>query len=691
MYWFREGSSLSLLPWLVAMLGLWLGGWLLATHAFRLSTRERLIVGLGLGLVLYTWLANILGHWLPPSAAFIGAAVLLLFVGMFFAWRRKEGPWLHREDLAIWPWLVIGVGLVWLFLMWGKGLALFDEHKNLSLISVIANGDIPPRFMPNYPLNFIYHYGFQVFGASLMQLGGMLPWSAFDTAKAVLWGETMLLGALLGFRYIGRAWGGLVTAGVLALASGTRYLLLLLPPSFLLYANRFIELQGTSALIGKPFSEALISGWPVDGGPTLPYMFGFLNGIIEPMVMAHQGPNTFSVLILLLVWLLLPKLTTRWSALILAAVLSMWALAWETSYVLFLLALFLFAAITWWRERFLALPDFKPILVAGLLSIPIVLLQGGTFTEMARDLIFGIEQPGLFGGIVQVAHVGAGFSLTTALPAPNLDILGFGFRWPPAILSSHLGGLSLFSPSELLVGLFEIGPVLLFTPWITAWAWRRGRAGDWPLAVLMLAGWLGFLIPLFMQYEADRDISRLTWQALLTWTLMLTFVVSDQAFRWRRPVLRNAAIAGLGLMAFGGLVIAGSQFSVLSTTQLAHNYNELDAAISAEIWGKIPTDAEVFGPLGSSTVLSGHLTGQLLGEAHPSSRWNELILAPSLNALLEHGYEFFYIDSRWWDNLSPEVQAAAGLDAACVETFAEVWDNSHVNFRRLLDLRLCVP
>jgi hypothetical protein len=25
----------------------------------------------------------------------------------------------------------------------------------------------------------------------------------------------------------------------------------------------------------------------------------------------------------------------------------------------------------------------------------------------------------------------------------------------------------------------------------------------------------------------------------------------------------------------------------------------------------------------------------------------------------------------------------------CVETLAEVWDNSHVNFRRMLDLRSC--
>jgi hypothetical protein len=80
----------------------------------------------------------------------------------------------------------------------------------------------------------------------------------------------LLLAFLLGDRYIGARWGGWAAAAVVALASGTRFLLLLLPPSFLLQADKVVQLQGTSALIGKPFSEALISPWPVDGGPPMP-------------------------------------------------------------------------------------------------------------------------------------------------------------------------------------------------------------------------------------------------------------------------------------------------------------------------------------------------------------------------------------------------------------------------------------
>jgi hypothetical protein len=235
-----------------------------------------------------------------------------------------------------------------------------------------------------------------------------------------------------------------------------------------------------------------------------------------------------------------------------------------------------------------------------------------------------------------------------------------------------------------------LGPVILFTPWITRWAWRRANAGDWILGVLTTSAWIGLLIPIFFQYEADRDISRLTWQALLTWTILLTMLVADRSIQWR-VWIRQAAVVGLALMVFGGLVIAGTQFSAAGITRLGDGYNELDAAIASQLWRRIPEDAKVFGPMGSTTVLSGHLSGQLLSEPPETDAWHILMRAPSLDLLLENDYDFAYIDSRVWDDLAPEVQAASGLDAECVVTFAEVWDNSHVNFRRMLDLRPCQP
>ncbi|MCW5874705.1 MAG: hypothetical protein KIS88_08700 [Anaerolineales bacterium] len=686
MYWFRDGSNLALLPWLAALLLSWLAGWLLATHSFKLNKNERLIAGLALGIVLSAWLLNVIGRWLPSELAFWAAPLILLLMAALVAWRSPQRPVLHREDLQIWPWLVAGLGMVWLFLLWSKGLALFDEHKNLSLISIMANGDIPPRYSLFPDVYLAYHYGFHLFAAGFMRLGGMLPWSAFDAAKAVTWGIALLLAAALGRRMTGTPWGGWATAAVLALASGVRYLLLVLPPSILLRADSLIQLQGTSALIGQPFSQALLAGWPVDGGPPMPYPFAFLNGILQPFVMAHQGPTTFAVLILLLMWLLLPRLSGRVSIVCAAILMAMWALVWESSYALFAIGLVGFAGLYYLRKRTLGLPYLPAALIALAVSAPMVLLQGGTFTEMARELL------GSFGGTGLRTAGGLAANWLPALPPLAAEagsgFLGFTFRWPLAIVSSHLGPLRIFSPVELLVALFELGPIVLFAPLLTVWAWRRAHAGEWLLGALTVAAWAGLLLPIVFQYEADRDISRLTSQALLIWALMLVFAVADRAARWS-PGLRVAGIAALALACLGGLFVAGIQFTAASSTQLGAGFDKLDAEFSSQVWGTFPDNARLLGPLGSTTILTGQLSGQLLGDAPAGSELALFEETPTLELLRLYQYDYLYIDSRWWQSLPEEMRLNTGLQNDCVVTLSEVWDNSHVNFRRLLDVSAC--
>lgn len=65
MYWFYAAPGWGLVLWLLSMLLVTAGGWLVATHLFSLESRERVLVGLGIGLVSYLWIVNWIGRVLP--------------------------------------------------------------------------------------------------------------------------------------------------------------------------------------------------------------------------------------------------------------------------------------------------------------------------------------------------------------------------------------------------------------------------------------------------------------------------------------------------------------------------------------------------------------------------------------------------------------------------------------------------
>lgn len=672
MYWFR-GSPLDFLPWLVVS-ALWLvGGWLLATHVFDLEKRERLVIGVGLGLIPYIWITNILGHWLAPQASFVLSGVVVLALGIIAAWRGKK-PYLDWSDLKAWQILLVGLLLVWVFSRIGKGLSLFDEHKNLSLISSMAAGDIPPHYFMNSNIYYAYHYAFQLVGASLMRLGGLTPWSAFDFSKALLGALSILLGYLLGRRYTKSVLGGIVLAVVLLFATGTRYLLLLLPPALLQSADGLVALQGTSAELGVPFSRALLEPWVIDGGPPFPFAFAYLNGILSwPPIMSMQaGPGSLSQAIFILTWLVYDRARNRvFTTILLTMLLSTWALTWETSYGLFLLGVFFITLYQFWKQREIR-NLLTPVMLATLISIPIAILQGGTLTGVFGQLLWGPSSTGA---------VEATFTSTS--------LGGFFLRWPPAIVSSHLGSLSIFSPLELVVGLFEIGPIILFTPWITIWAWRRFRGGDWFLGAVIITSWIGFITPIFLGYKADRDVSRLSAYGITIWTMLIILFAWDMADRLS-DVMKIIVGAGVALLLFGGFVITGSALTATSRGVLPFQFIAQDAYISAEWWDALPEDSEVFDP---ATWRSTALLGRLNRSSYTanvfalSPEWKELREAPTVEKLLEDGYDYIYLDENWWEDFPEESKAS--LTRSCVQVLAEHWDNDHEKFRRLLDLTRC--
>ena len=449
------------------------GGWMLAASLFRLRRRETAMVGLGIGLVLQTWLANLLAHGLQfLMAAWLSALLVLLAGGLSaLAFRRNL-----RFEISISQWVWLGA-LTLLFNATGRGLGIFDDYQNLPTLSIMAAGDVPPHFALNPSLNFGYHYFLLLFAAQFMRLGNMFPWSALDLGRGLILALPLMLAALWAYRFTRQCMAGALTAFMLAFAGGARWLMLLLPQAWLNHISSNITLIGSGADTASNLSQALLTNWKIDGGGPVSFPFAFYTGINQPYVMGYTGISGSAILVMLLLLLTANRLR-HWSAGILTAVLiASLALINEIAFLLIGFG-FVLAALLWMiANQSYKLPRglfaWIGIMIGAVLA---AVLQGGMLTEIVRTRFFSGPE-------------GASYFDTSP-----------SFIWPPVIVSAHLGSLSIFNPSQLFAALCEIGPVILVTPLVFLWARKSFRLGKWYEAALCLASF-GSLIALFVNFK----------------------------------------------------------------------------------------------------------------------------------------------------------------------------------------------
>jgi len=94
------------------------------------------------------------------------------------------------------------------------------------------------------------------------------------------------------------------------------------------------------------------------------------------------------------------------------------------------------------------------------MSAVVSVVQGGFITEVVRGLLLRLQGEATL----------------------SANAYGFTLRWPPALLSAHLGSLSIFDLGQFVALLAELGPGLLLAPLATGYAWRRFQAGiTWKL------------------------------------------------------------------------------------------------------------------------------------------------------------------------------------------------------------------
>lgn len=675
-------SELSPLP-LLLLLALWMaGGWLLLSR-FAIFPHERGLLGLGVGLTLAALLANLTARFLPTTIAFWLAGILTLLIGILAARPLKLS--ITRDQFPVTQWSAFALLAFFLTLI-GRGLGIFDDYQNLTQLSSMALGDIPPHFVYDPRILWSYHYFLLLVAAQFSRLADAPPWVAMDLARGLTLALTLFYSAFLAQRLTGSRVTAALSAGFLFFVGGARWLLLLLPASLLTRISQSITLIGSGADSGANLAAVLYNYWKIQGLGPFPFPFLYGSGLDPSLTMAHAGYGASMFMLVLLVILLSPlpfggeKAPSptgkeapgegyRVQQIILALLLAALALANEVTFA-FLYAGLLFAVLFQvLRSRTLQLPAslwaMAPAVIGGGL---IALLQGGVFTGLLL---------GWLGGL----------SGTQASEA--LYKVSFSLRLP-AVLSAHLGTLSLLNPLHWFVILAETGLVVFTLPWTFRHGWNLLRQEKW-----LEAGWVFSIIPslltIFVEYTGNAGptaLSRMTAHFLM----VLKFYAVPLLWLWAREKSESlqTALLGAGLAAaLSGIALFSLQIPAMPNPLYAEFLEPIDAKMHRKFWGTLQPGALVFDttPQRGPTVLGLHTRSGIHYGPPTYPEWYALADNPEPYALRRAGFRYLYLERAYWQKFADH------FTDACVRVLEDMRetaaDGRVLTQRVLLDLEAC--
>lgn len=649
----------------LSMLGAWcslwlIGGYGVARYAFRLKKSEQLLVGIAIGLIVETWLANLLTLFIPAVPGFWIAAGLTFLTGILFSWGHSFREWFKIS--IPWGLLITFAITTYLFTVVSRGLAIYDDYAHLPTLSIMAAGDLPPHFPLDPSISYGYHYFLMLFAAQWMRLGGLYPWNALDLARGISFGLMICLTYVWVSRMTSSKLGGLAGALMAAFGMGTRWILLLLPEKVIAWLGEGMELLGSGRLTGATLVEAINRNWGIEGAGPIGYPFAFANGINAPGVMLH-GPNGAIGMAITLVLLLTFNRWNGWKgAVITSILLASTLLISEAGIILLLGGWALVVLVEIIRRRNMQIPKglLLWLIVMAIGSI-VGFLQGGAL----KDITAGALDP----------------------EAVSYQTVGFRLVWPPAIVSSHLGILSLINPRQLIVALLEMGPSLLALPLLAVFVWKAFRASRWYEAALMTSGLisLAMIVVEFAGSTGVRNTSRL-YQFSGLCSLFFVPLVWMYVSR-RSDTMKTLAGIAAGIMMFGGVVLAGIQLPAIQQPVYSYFITDLDVQMERDYWNKLEPDTLVFDPIvfRSATLFArGSNASYTWYKSKPE--WEALLEEPDPYALRAGGYSYAYFDQISWDEIPTDIQKK--YNDPCVTILNEVEDWRH-DFRKLIDVRAC--
>lgn len=658
-------------PFLILWTLVWtVGGTLLVQALFRLPRRETCLIGLGIGLTLTNWLVNWLARIMNlPLAAWI-SALLVFLCGLILVLRCKNstpdwiGCFLRQSGLLL-AFLVLTV----VFTLTGRGLGIFDDYQNLPTVSLIATGDIPPHFALNPEIRFGYHYFLLLLAAQTMRIGGLAPWIALDLTRSAVMTLSILLAGLWTRRFTHSSLAQWTTVWFVALSGGIRWLLLLMPASFVSIISSHVGLIGSAAQSGASLSEVINASWKIEGSGTFPFPFAFVSGINNPVIMQLGGFGVMHFLLAILLLLITGRDRRYLAGIIPIIILASLAYSNEVTFALLYAGLAL-AGIVWLIYRRTITIPASLWKLAGICLVAVLLafLQGGMLTEVARGW----------------------FSPQEADSSSYYEV-GFQFAWPPQFISAHLGPLQLTNPAQLFTTILEIGPVLLILPALFVWGWKALKHQEWMQAGL-IASSLFSMLSVFIKYEGTAGATA-TGRFYGNFLILCTIYAIPLVWVWakgRAESTRTVLWTLAGLSTFGGSILLGVQFLAAPRPVYAPFLTEMDRSMFIQYWDKLAPGSMVFDPVAPrSPTIFGRATRSNDTWYTPSNAWAELLHEPDPYALQRSGFSYIYVDKDY------RKEKKQWLDDPCIHFIQQVngskqqYNGSVPDYRLLLDIRSC--
>lgn len=667
LYWSRTGSYLDLLTWLLLTGLSFLGGWLLCVHIFHLRSRERLFTGVMVGTMVWMFVSNLLAQILPLEVAFWASAAITLGLGVFAAWRSSKRPRLPVEDFRVWgQWLAFLFFFVF-FILINRGLAIFDDFVNLPMVATLATGDVPPHFYLNPEKMLDHHYGMHLLAAGLVELGGFFPFSALDVYKAFSMALGLILPWLWYRRFIKDSMAWFWLGLFILFAGGTRWLLLFLPQAQLETLSSGVQMLGSAAQTAPNLPEALLKGWEIAGGGPQPFPFAFVNGITTPLTLAMSSKGGWPTLALLL--LLASRSWRPAQGLLFGVLLASTALVSETVFVLAWGGVAAGIAVEIIRRWLLHRSITKVlgwiwVLLPGAILAP---LMGGALTVTLQNMLLSARGE-------EVA----------AIMVPPV-----GLRWPPALLSGHLGALSFADPGQLLIALLEIGPLLLLAPLVVLALPGYFRSRKLFMGGLAILSMVSFLAPILIRFvDRDRDIARLTTESLRVW-MLVGLPYAWLAYKRGGRLARSAIGTAYCLSVLGGIALLPTLMVAIARPQVSAFIDQPDVVLSRTYWDQLEEDVWVLDPHYPYRPIV--LFGRSTGPAYETIYYREpefeaLLASPDPVGMARAGYDYVYMDRETWQELTGDQRQA--FQKPCVQMVTQQKSETG-DFRRLLDIRDC--